>query len=239
MRLNKKGFEPIAIILIVLALLLAGGAGYYVWNRNRDKPKTETVSEAVEDEATSDVEDEGDGACTAPEGYLVYDNTDVRFCFVYPEGWGTTSVALGVIDASNEVGNGWLGTFSLEANASFAFLADDWDYIGPGRGGPNNAVGFLTYEVFAPSAGDTTDYDIKINTADRQLVGSTSDFNIQGAIVWAKRVFVESEPYTGIEFQLNAPATGAFDIETAVVGDFVTDAQFDQMTVVLNSVTEY
>ena len=72
-----------------------------------------------------------------------------------------------------------------------------------------------------------------------QLYGATSDFNIQGAIVIAMRRFVESEPYAGIQFQLNAPATGAFDLETAVVGDFVTAAQFDQMTIVLESVTEY
>lgn len=235
MRLNKKGFEPIVIILIVLALMLAGGAGYYVWNRNQDKATEKIVS----DDSASVADSEGESACTAPEGYLVYDNTDVRFCFVYPEEWGTTSVALGVIDASNEVGNGWLGTFSTEANASFAFLADDWDYIGPGRGGPNNAVGFLTYEIYEPTPGDVTDYDIKISNADMQLYGTTSDFNIQGAIVIAMRRFIESEPYAGIEFQLNAPATGAFDIETAVVGDFVTEAQFDQMEVVLNSVTEY
>jgi len=234
MRLNKKGFEPIMIILVVLALLVAGGAGYYVWNRNRDEPATKTATETAKDVGTED-----DGECTAPAGFVVYDNTDVRFCFFYPSEWGVASIADGVIDAANEVGNGWLGTFSLESDASFAFLSDDWAYTGPGRGGPSNAVGFVAYEVFAPSAGDTTDYDIKFNTATKQLVGATTDFNIQGAIVWAKKVFVESEPYTGIEFQLNAPATGAFDIETAVVGDFVTAAQFDQMETVVNSVTEY
>ena len=201
-------------------LLLVGGAGYYVWDRNRDKPGVQTASEAATDDTDTEGDSDGDGACTAPEGYLVYNNTDVRFCFVYPEEWGTTSVSLGVIDASNEVGSGWLGTFSTESNASFAFLADDWDYIGPGRGGPNNAVGFLTYEIFEPTPGDITDFDIKISTAEMQLYGATSDFNIQGAIVIAMRRFVESEPYAGIQFQLNAPATGAFDLETAVVGDF-------------------
>lgn len=234
MRLNKKGFGHIGVILLALAFILVGGAGYYVWNSNNDKTPVETA-----DESNIDADAEGTGYCTAPEGYLVYDNSDVRFCFVYPEEWGTVSLALGVIDVDNESGEGYLGTFSTEDNASFAFLADDWEYTGGGRGGPNNAVGFLTYEVFAPTAGDTTDYDIRVNTAEKQLYGATVDFNFQGAIVTAKRVFVESEPYTGIEFQLNAPATGAFDFETAVVGDFVTEAEFDQMTVVLNSVTEY
>lgn len=235
MRLNKKGFEPIAIILIILALLVVGGAGYYVWNRNKDKAPAESDVAGASDYSV----EPGESACAAPEGYLVYDNTDVRFCFVYPEAWGTTNVALGVIDSSNETGNGWLGTFSDEPNASFAFLANDWTYTGPGRGGPNNAVGFLTYEVFAPSAGDTTDYDIRVNTAEKQLVGSTTMFNFEGAIVSAKKVFVESEPYTGLEIQLNVPATGAFDFDTAEVGDFVTEAQFDQMTTILNSITEY
>lgn len=233
MRINKKGFAHIGIVFLVIALLVAGGAGYYVWSKNRDDKAPKTA------DATDIALVEEEGPCTAPEGYLVYNNTDVGFCFAYPEEWGATSVALGVIDVTNETGSGYLGTFSAEANASFAFLSDDWAYTGPGRGGPNNAVGFLTYEVFAPSAGDSTDYDIKINTADKQLYGATTDFNIQGAIVTAKRVFVESEPYVGIEFQLNAPASGAFDFETAVVGDFVTAAQFDQMTTVLNSVTEY
>lgn len=234
MRLNKKGFGHIGVTLLVLVLLVIGGAGYFVWDRNRT-PETETTSDTASDEAT----DDGDGSCTALAGYLVYNNTDVRFCFAYPEEWGTASVALGVIDVDNESGNGWLGTFSDEANASFAFLADDWEYVGDGRGGPNNAVGFTVYEVFVPSAGDTTDYDIKINTADKQLVGAVTDFNFQGAIIWAERLFVESEPYVGIEFQLNVHATGAFDAETAVVGDFATAAQFDQMTTVLESVTEY
>ncbi len=234
MRLNKKGFEPIMIVLLAAALLVAGGAGYYVWNRNRDKPAVATSSKIAADVAT-----EEDSACTAPEGYTVYNNTDVRFCFVYPEEWGVASVALGVIDVTHEDGHGWLGTFSLNSNASFAFLSNDWAYTGPGRGGPNHAVGFVTYEVFAASAGDTTDYDIKFNTDSKQLVGATTDFNIQGAIVWAKRVFTESEPYTGIEFQLNAPSTGAFDMDTAAVGDFVSSEQFGQMTVVVDSVTEY
>lgn len=233
MRINKKGFAHIGIVFIVFALLVAGGAGYYVWSKNRD----DKASKTAETKGIAIVDDEE--PCTAPDGYMVYDNTDARFCFVHPEEWGTASVALGVIDVTNESGSGWLGTFSAESNASFAFLSDDWAYTGPGRGGPNNAVGFLTYEVFAPSAGDSTDYDIKINTADKQLYGATTDFNIQGAIVTAKRVFVESEPYTGIEFQLNAPASGAFDFDAAVVGDFVTAAQFDQMTTVLESVTEY
>lgn len=235
MRLNKKGFEPIAVILIILALLVAGGAGYFVWNRNRDKAPVEQAVGGASDYGYGT----GETACVAPESYLVYDNSDARFCFVYPEAWGTASVALGVIDASNEVSNGWLGTFSDNSNASFAFLADDWEYTGPGRGGPNNAVGFVEYDVFTPSTGDTTDYDIRINTAEKQLVGSVTDFNFQGAIVWAERVFVESEPYVGVEFQLNVPATGAFDSATAEVGDFVSEAQFDQMTTVLNSVTEY
>lgn len=239
-KLDQRGFSHHMILVLVAMVVAVGGVGYYVWQKNKDgsNNKKSMASDSAPAES-GDAEEIAEAACTAPANYLVYDNTDVRFCFVYPEEWGTTSVALGVVDVTNESGNGWLGTFSDESNASFAFLANDWVYTGPGRGGPNNATGFVTYEVFAPSAGDTTDYDIRINTADRQLVGSTSDFNIQGAIVWAKRVFVESEPYTGIEFQLNAPATGAFDIETAVVGDFVTAAQFEQMTTVLNSVTEY
>lgn len=234
-KLLQKGFEPIWIILLILLLILIGGAGYYVWQNNRDSA-SDTASE-TSDVATT--EDAGEAACTAPADYSVYDNTDVRFCFVYPSAWGDVTLHTGLLDVALENGSGFYGTYSANENASFAFQSDDWEYTGPGRGGPNHAVGFKTFEVFAPSAGDTTNYSIKVNTADRQLVAATTMFNFDGVVVWAKRPFVESEPYTGIEFQLNVPATGTFDYEVDEPDDLVTAEQYEQMTTILDSVTEY
>jgi len=237
MRHNKKGFSTVEILLVILTLVIVGGAGYLVWNRNRDKT-TDPVSDAPAATAAA-VDKEAPAVCTATEGYLVYDNSDVRFCFIYPETWGTVTLHEGLLELALESGSGFHGTFSLNENASFAFQSNDWAYSGPGRGGPNHAVGFLAYEVFAATPGDTTNYSIKVNTAEKQLVATTTMFNFDGVVVTAKRPFVESEPYTGIEFQLNVLASAGFDYETSEPDDLVSALQYEQMTTVLDSVTEY
>ena len=239
-KLDQRGFSHHMILVLVAIVVAVGGVGYYVWQKNKDdsKDKKSMASESASAESASG-EEAAEAACTAPANYLVYDNTDARFCFVYPEAWGTVTLHDGLLDPAQETGQGFYGTFSTEVNASFAFQSDDWTYTGPGRGGPNHAVGFSVYETFSASPGDTTNYSIKINTADRQLVASTTMFNFDGVIVTAKRVFTESEPYTGLEIQLNVPAVGAFDYEVDEPDDLVSVAQYEQMTTSLNSITEY
>lgn len=236
---NKKGFTTVEILLVILTLVLVGGAGYFVWNRSQNEASEEQSDSAAPDAEAPAGDAEAAAACTATEGYLVYDNSDVRFCFIYPEGWGAVTLHEGLLDLALESGSGFYGTFSLNENASFGFQSNDWAYNGPGRGGPNHAVGFATYTIFAASPGDTTNYSIKVNTAEKQLVAATTMFNFDGVVVSAMRPFVESEPYTGIDFQLNVPASAGFDYEVDEPDDIVTALQYEQMTTVLDSVTEY
>ncbi len=46
MKLNQKGFGVVEGLLVVIALVLVGGVGYYVYGQNRDTNKTSNSSDS-------------------------------------------------------------------------------------------------------------------------------------------------------------------------------------------------
>ncbi len=77
-KLNQNGFGALEGILIFVIVALIGGAGWYVWQRNNDKP-SDTVSQQAE---------KSDKATKVPiEKIPTYTNTKVGISFYKPAAW--------------------------------------------------------------------------------------------------------------------------------------------------------
>jgi len=237
---NESGFGAVETILILLIVALLSAAGWYVYKQSNAK-NTKDSSKGVAQKSTKDksvpAKSKGTANCTAPAEYTVYTNNELNYCFVYPTVWGSVTLHDGVINPDYEPAGAYWGSFSGNTNASFGHVKTDWAYSGPGRGGPLNATGFTVYEMFTPDA--STPNTVKINNAEKVLVATNSILDIEGAIVKAQRRFSETPNYAGMSFQLNVPSSGSFDPYTDNPSILVTEAQFDTMETILNSVTEF
>lgn len=229
--LKQHGFSHLAILLIVVVFGVIGFAGWRVYQSNQDSESTQQAAAPAAEEPA-----EEEGGCEAPEGYTIYSNDEIGFCFAYPTGWGEVALHDGVIDPDHEPAGAYRGSFSDNENASFGVIKTDWEYSGPGRGGPNNATGFTEYKKFVSDS--STPDKIVVNTDQKQLVAVNTFFNFDGVIVIAKRVFSETPNYAGIELNLNVPATAGFDAMSDEPDTLVTDVQMEQMQTVLDSVVE-
>ena len=229
---SEQGFSHLAILLVILVLGVVGFAGWRVYQNSQADDAAEPTNNAP---AAAEPEEEPDG-CEAPEGYSTYTNEDIGFCFAYPEDWGDVALHEGVIDADYEPAGAFRGSFSANENASFGIVRTDWEYSGPGRGGPNSATGFTSYQQFESDA--STPDKIILNNDEKQLVAFNTMFNFDGVIIQAKRKFVDTPNYAGIEFNLNVETDGSFDTSTDEPDELITEAQETQMQTVLDSVTE-
>ena len=233
---NQQGFTVVEGILIFVIVAVIGGIGWYVWKQNDSKKSSQNGAQQAAAGDGADGDGAGSAGCTAPEGYSVYTNNDIGYCFAYPTSWGTVTLHDGVIDPAYEPDGAFWGSFSDNTDASFAHVTTDWEYTGPGRGGPINATGFTVYELYVEYP--STPSSIKINNADKQLVASNSMLDIEGAIVTAKHRFTSTPSYAGIEFRLNVPGSGGFNPESDNPDTLVTPAQYTIMETILNSVVE-
>ncbi len=233
MRKNEKGFGIAEALLVLVILALVGFLAWWVYKQNsRQTPTQEENTQATAEPQASAVQE----GCVETDGYSVYTNTDIGFCFLYPTEWGSVTLEEGIIDASQEAGQGYRGNFGEEPNASFALRTSDWAYNGPIRDGSAHAVGFNTYESF--EFGDTTPHVIRTNTDTSQLVAYSTDFNFKGAVVVAKKPFADTGNYAGIEFNFNVEGGDDFDAMTDSPSEIVNDERFTQLDTILSSVKE-
>lgn len=234
---NEAGFGAVEAILIIIIVAVLGFVGWYVYKQKSliKTPKESAQQNSKKDESSA-AASQVTANCTAPAEYTVYTNEEIGYCFVYPTIWGTVTLHDGVINPAYEPAGAYWGSFSANANASFGHVRTDWTYGGPGRGGPINATGFTVYETFTPY--ESTPSTIIINNADKVLVATNSGLDTEGAIVKSQRRFTETPNYAGMSFQLNVPASGSFDPSTDSPSSLVTEAQFDTMEIILNSVIE-
>lgn len=228
---NQQGFSHLAILLIVLVLGVVGYAGWRVYQNNQGEDTQQQAAPAAAEPAAEEA-----GGCEAPDGYTIYNNEEIGFCFAYPTEWGDVALHDGVIDPDYEPAGAYRGSFSTNVNASFGIIRTDWEYTGPGRGGPNNATGFTAYQQFVSDA--STPDNIVVNNDQKQLVATNTIFNFEGVIISAKRKFNETPNYAGIDFNLNVEAAGGFDAYNDEPDTLVTDVQMTQMQTVLDSVVE-
>lgn len=238
-KINEAGFSLVEALLILVIVGLIGVVGWYIKNQKDSKTPKAVSSSAAQKSAkakSSKADDKGTANCTAPAEYTVYTNKEIGYCFAYPTVWGSVTLHDGVIDPNHEPAGAYWGSFSTNANASFGHVRTDWTYNGPGRSGPINATGFTVYEMFTPH--ESTPSTIKINNADKVLVATNSILDIEGAIIKSQHRFTETPNYAGMSFQLNVPSSGGFDPYTDNPDSLITEAQFDTMETILNSVVE-
>lgn len=240
MRSNQKGFGAVEAILILVIIGILGLAGWWVYKSTRttNEPLDDPQDSAGNSENTAKNNESAkadDEYCSVPEGFTAYADVVAGFCFAYPGAWGEVSLREGIIDAAAENGEGYVGTFSQNPDASFAYRSSDWAFTGPGRGGPSHATGFnelLSFEI----SGSGTEV-IKRNTEDEQLVAYNSMMDYTGVIISAKKRFIRSA-YPGVEISYKVPASGEFDPESSSPDDLVSGAQYETMAAILDSVTE-
>lgn len=89
-KLNKKGFGAVEMLLIILLLGLIGGVGWYVWKQRSDKQTSSTTAPTTLNAPTVTKTTEKK-AYKVPDGYVVYENKELGFKFVYPKEYGEIS----------------------------------------------------------------------------------------------------------------------------------------------------
>lgn len=238
-RLGSRGFGAVETILILIIVGIIGGAGWYVWRQSRAESPDDSTSQATPQTSEAETDDSAEPeGCEAEPGYAVYTNSGPDFCFVYPEDWGSVTLREGPVDAAYEPEGSYLGTFSANEHASFAFIPTDWEYTGPGRDGPSNATGFTEYEQF--TVHDSSQPIIRFNTDEKYLVAYSTDFHFRGVVIVGQRAFESTEGYAGVEFELHvmAPDGSEFDGFTDPPSKLVSEDQLDTMEAVINSLKE-
>lgn len=71
MKLGQKGFTLVEGLLIVVALSLVVGVGYYVYDAGKDEPITQSTAPATKSKSAT--------AATAKKDYLVIDELGIKF----------------------------------------------------------------------------------------------------------------------------------------------------------------
>lgn len=95
-KLGQKGFTMVEGLLIVIALSLVAGVGYYVYSANKDKPgdTQSTPSQQTKEQPKQEIKKEEAKPTENPIKYQTYNKSSISF--EYPEDWkldGTTSFA--------------------------------------------------------------------------------------------------------------------------------------------------
>ncbi|MBI5357766.1 hypothetical protein HZB74_02870, partial [Candidatus Saccharibacteria bacterium] len=83
-KLNQSGYGIIEILLIIVALTIVGGTGFYVYNANKDSSKSQQESSIAKKEAK---EDEVVQATADPtKDWKIYKSKH-GFSIKYPQNW--------------------------------------------------------------------------------------------------------------------------------------------------------
>lgn len=88
MKVNRKGFSVVEILIILVVVGLIGGAGWHVW-QSKNKSDKSTASTTPTTTTATDKSTEKPAEATLPADYIWYENKDIGFKFAYPKSWGT------------------------------------------------------------------------------------------------------------------------------------------------------
>lgn len=86
MRASQKGFSVIAGLIVIVALTLVGGVGYYIYHNDKDK-KTDSSATSPTNDQSSKAEEKSSSSEPVNDGWKTYTSTTQKISFEYPEGW--------------------------------------------------------------------------------------------------------------------------------------------------------
>lgn len=129
MKVNQKGFSVVEGLLVIIALTLVGGIGYYVYQSNQDK-KTDNSVTSQTNEQSSKQEEKSTDKGPVHVGWKTYTSSAQKVSFEYPEGWfvreDSETNRIYVSNHQGEFNKGntpddfqqlWLSTWEQEATA--------------------------------------------------------------------------------------------------------------------------
>jgi hypothetical protein len=164
MKLNQRGFTLIEGLLVIIALTLISGVGYYVYDKQSDGGNQEskpTVT-AFKDAPTQSPEEK----TSIPEGWIEYKGNDLGFSFAYPSEWGTANVEN---LAYPHAGLGYRVAFS-KIGVLGMLASNDYAYQGPARDGLTGAIyGPTTYAMLSQEIVDNAEKS-KVNDSYNVLL---------------------------------------------------------------------
>ena len=81
---NQKGFTPLVIVLIVVVVGLACGAGYYVWQKNHDIKEVDSAVGVTASATPAPTASPTPTKADETVGWKTYTNSRVGYSFKYP-----------------------------------------------------------------------------------------------------------------------------------------------------------
>lgn len=88
-KLNAQGFTALETILVLVLILVIGGAGWYVYKTNADK-KDSASSQNNSSQESDDSDEETESSeqeIVVPEGWVKYEDSAKGVSFYYPSEW--------------------------------------------------------------------------------------------------------------------------------------------------------
>jgi hypothetical protein len=117
MKKREAGFGVVEIVIVLVAVGLIGGGGWYVWQSKQSKSQSVTTNQA--NSQTQQPESKSTNDCDA--SYKSVSNEKIGISFCYPEDWAT--------DIMDTPGNHIVGTVTL--------TSPDYQEVEGGLGGSN------------------------------------------------------------------------------------------------------
>lgn len=147
-RKNSKLLTWLTVIIIVLAMILAGLFGW-LWWRDRETPAPAVTPPATNEPIVEGPEDE---TATCPEDFSIYTNPDLGIQFCYPTVWGepnATDAKFGEADT----GSRWLIGFDSNDAVHVGLVSADWT-TEVGRDGTCVDTAAVTMPTMSPFSTD-------------------------------------------------------------------------------------
>ena len=207
MKLNQKGFTLVEGLLIIIALTMVVGVGFYVVNTNKDEKKNdETPVAKVEENKPPATSEE-----KIPEGYKEYKNQELKISFVYPNKWG--DVQAGQFDP-----NGGYRYYQFSNNENFVLGGAEASYRTGGRGGSmTDYTGFektgalYSLRTFTGNTQEVSGYRSIESSNGKGIISIDVDFF---ADKYYHALFNAEGVLSGVNFAVPASSMSASEFET-------------------------
>jgi hypothetical protein len=238
---DQRGIAHLLLVVLIVAVLaVAGFAGWRVYQSNKDKNNTAKQS------GTADTTPQASETpkSTTPEGFVEYENQELKFSFAYPEAWGDVSFGS---DTAAKTGELYTLSFSKNSAVSAELMTKDYETATPSD---RFSPAFTDYKTRLAQVKDANRERLKGNDAyatnvlkDHTTNVMYADFDCIGSGYYmaTMRAFADGAPTTGIGFWFQdetAIPTACDGSGTAEVIDYVDKTVRTQLDQVMATVKE-